>query len=125
MAHRDPVVDGDRVELARHPARLTNRAGDEVAHVLEVHVTGHELRVGVRDRDDRAAEVVVAHAGGAPQGAGSGGVAAVGGHAGTEGRHVRLQPVGQPAGAGAEWTAGPGRARHGQRADDLGPAARH
>ena len=54
VAHRDAVVHGDRVELPRHPARLADRAGDEVAQVLEVHVTGHELGVGVRDRDDRA-----------------------------------------------------------------------
>ena len=112
VAHRDAVVHGDRVELPRHPARLTDRAGDEVADVLEVHVTGHELRVGVRDRDDRAAEVVVAHAGGAPEGAGSGGVAAVGGHAGTKGRHVGLQP-GRAAGVGRcrVWARGPGGPR--------------
>ena len=90
VPHRDAVVDGDRVELPRHPAGLAGSAGDEIAHVLEVHVTGHELGVGVRDRDDGLAEVVVAHAGGAPEGAGSGGVAAVGGDAGTKGRHVGL-----------------------------------
>ena len=50
---------------------------------------GHELRVGVRDGDQRLAEVVVGHAGGPPQGAGACGVAALGGDAGTERRHGR------------------------------------
>ena len=99
VAHRDAVVDGDRVELAPHAAGLADRVGDEVAEVLEVHVTGHELGEAVRDGDDRLAEVVVGHAGGAPERAGSGHVAAVGGHAGTKGRHVGLQP-GRAAGRG-------------------------
>jgi hypothetical protein len=83
VAHRDAVVDGDRVELLGDPARLLDRARDEVTHVLEVHVAGDELGVGVGDRDDRLAEVVVAHAGSAPERTRSGGVAAVGGDAGT------------------------------------------
>ena len=31
VAHGDAVVDGDRVELARHPAGLAHRLGDDVA----------------------------------------------------------------------------------------------
>jgi hypothetical protein len=45
-------------------------------------VAGHELGEGVGHGDDRLAEVAVLHAGGAPQGAGAGHVAAVGGGAG-------------------------------------------
>src|SRR5690606_13510164 len=68
-------------------ARLADGARHEVAQVLEVHVPGNELGVGVGDRDDRLAEVVVPHAGGAPERARSGGVAAVGGDSGPECRH--------------------------------------
>src|SRR5262249_12547790 len=72
VAHRDAVVDRDRVELAPDPARLRDRAGDELPEVLEVDVPRYELGEAVGDRDDRLAEVVVGHAGGAPQRAGAG-----------------------------------------------------
>ncbi len=81
VAHRDAVVDGDRVELAGHAAGGADRLGDDLADVLEVDVAGHELGVRVGDRDDRLAEVAVGHAGGAPERAGAGGVAADGGGA--------------------------------------------
>jgi hypothetical protein len=99
VAHRDAVVDGDRVELLGDAAGLGDRARDEVAHVLEVHVAGHELGVGVGDRDDRLAEVAVGHAGGAPERTRSGGVAAVGGDAGAIGwhRYPRIDAGSQPA----------------------------
>ena len=88
------------------PPAARTRLGDEVAEVLEVHVPGHELGVGVGDGHDRLAEVVVAHAGGPPEGAGSGGVAAVGGDAGTQGRHLAHSPAGsgsRPPLAAASW----------------------
>src|SRR5690606_15928878 len=46
--------------------------------VLQVHVAGHELGEGIDDGDDRLAEIAVLHAGGAPEAAGTGHVAAVG-----------------------------------------------
>ena len=101
MAHGDAVVDGDRVELPRHAARRPHRPGDDVAHVLEVHVAGHELGVGVGDGDDRLAEIVVGHAGGAPERTRSGGVAAVGGDAGTEGGHYSSPKLRCPPDAAA------------------------
>src|SRR5699024_10877893 len=79
VAHGDTVVHGDGVELLGHSPGLAHGGGDQVAHVLQVHVPGHELGVGVRDRHDRFAEVLGAHPGGTPQGAGSGHVPAVGG----------------------------------------------
>jgi hypothetical protein len=72
VAHRDAVVDRDRVELPPDAARLGHRAGDQATEVFEVHVPRHELGEAVGDRDDRLAEIVVGHAGGAPQGAGAG-----------------------------------------------------
>ncbi|KAG1083814.1 hypothetical protein G6F40_014656 [Rhizopus arrhizus] len=87
MAHRDAVVHGDGVEFLGDPANLLDLAGDQLAEGLQVHVAGHELGEGVGDGDDRLAEIAVLHAGGAPQGAGAGHVAAVGRCAGTVGRH--------------------------------------
>ena len=78
MAHRDAVVDGDRVELLRDAAGLRDGVGDDHAEVPQVHVPGYELREAVGDGDDRLAEVAVGHAGGAPQGAGARHVPAVG-----------------------------------------------
>jgi hypothetical protein len=57
VAHRDPVVHRDRVELAPAAPRLGDRTADHLAEILEVHVSGHELRERVRHRDDRLAKV--------------------------------------------------------------------
>src|SRR5699024_601006 len=72
VAHGDAVVDGDGVELLGHSPGLTHRTGDEVPHVLQVHVPRYELGIGVGDRHDRFTEIVRPHAGGAPEGAGAG-----------------------------------------------------
>ena len=87
VAHGDAVVDGDGVEFLRDAARGLDLARHQLAEVLEMHVAGHELGEGVHDGDDGLAEVAVLHARGAPQGAGAGHVAAVGGRARTVLRH--------------------------------------
>jgi hypothetical protein len=87
VAHGDAVVDGDGVELARDPAGLAHGARHQLAQLLEVHVAGHELGVGVGDRDERLAEVGVGQAGGAPEGSRPGGVATLGGDARAQRRH--------------------------------------
>ena len=81
MSHRDAVIDRDGVELLRDAARRLDLARDQLAHVLEVDVAGHELRERVYDRDDRLGEVAILHAGRAPERAGAGHVAAKGGGA--------------------------------------------
>ena len=78
VPHRDAVVDRDGIEFLRHSPGLANRFGDHVANVFEVHMARNELRVGVRDRDDRLAKIIRAHAGRAPQGACAGHVASMG-----------------------------------------------
>ena len=88
MAHRDPVIDRDGVELLGHAARRLDLARDQLAQVLQMHMARHELRERIGDGDDRLAEIAVLHAGGAPQPAGAGHVAAMGRGAGTIGGHV-------------------------------------
>ena len=83
----DGVSDRDGVELFGHTAGGFDLAGDQLAQVLQVHVAGHELGEAVRDGDDRLLEVTVLHAGGTPQGTGTGHVAAGGGGTGTILRH--------------------------------------
>ena len=87
MAHGDAVIDGDGVELLGDAAGLLDLARDELAEILQVHVAGHELGERVDHGDDRLAEVLVLHAGGAPEAAGARHVAAVGGGAGAVGGH--------------------------------------
>ena len=87
MAHGDAVVDGDGVELLGDAAGRLDLARDQLAEVLQVHVAGHELGEGIDHGDDRLAEIAVLHAGGAPQAAGAGHVAAMGGGAGAVGGH--------------------------------------
>ncbi len=78
MAHGDAVVDGDRVEFLGDAAGRLDLAGDQLAEVLQVHVTGDELGERVDHGDDRLAEIAVLHAGGAPKAARTRHVAAVG-----------------------------------------------
>ena len=78
VAHSDAVIDGDCVKFLCDTACFFDFAGDELAQVFEVHVTRNELREGVDDGNDGLAEIVVFHACGAPEAAGSCHVAAVG-----------------------------------------------
>ena len=64
VAHRDAVVDGDRVELAGDPAGRVDRLGHDPADRLQVGVAGDELGEAVGHRDDRLAEVLSGDAGG-------------------------------------------------------------
>jgi hypothetical protein len=95
MAHGDAVVDRDGVEFLGDTARLLDLARDELAEILEVDVARHELGETVHHRDDRLAEVLVGHACGTPEAAGTGHVAAVGGAAGTVKCHVSLLRAGR------------------------------
>ena len=112
MAHRYAVVDGDGVEFLGDAAGLFDLARDQLAKVLQMHMAGHELREGIGDGDDRLAEVLVLHAGGAPQAARASHVAAMSCRAGAIGRHERSLLVG----------AGPFTRRE-KREDDLAEGA--
>ena len=88
VSHGDTVVDRDGVELLGDAAGALDLARDQLAQVLQVDVARNELRERIRDGDDRLVEIPVLHSGGAPQAAGSGHIAAVGGGSGTIYRHV-------------------------------------
>ena len=87
MAHGDAVIDRDGVEFFGDTAGRLDLARDQLAEILQMHMARHELGEGVGDGDDRLAEIAVLHAGGAPQRAGAGHVAAVGGGARAIGGH--------------------------------------
>jgi len=87
MAHGDAVVDGDGVEFLGNAPRRLDFPGHQLAQILKMDVAGHELGEGIHHGNDGFAEIAVLHAGGTPQGAGAGHVAAVGGCMGTIGRH--------------------------------------
>ena len=90
-------LPGNGTTLATHSDRkrlfveaghlIVDLARDQLAEILEVHMARHELREGIHHRDDRLAEIAVLHAGGAPQPAGAGHVAAMGGGAGAVSGH--------------------------------------
>src|SRR5690606_2815936 len=72
---------------------------DQLAQILQVDVSGHELGEGIDHGDDGFLEVFILHAGGAPEGAGAGHVATGGGGAGTVLGHGNLNwpRAGKPA----------------------------
>ena len=88
VPHRNAVVHRDGVEFLGDTARLLDLARHQLPHVLEMHMAGHELGERIGDRDDRLAEVAFGHAGGAPQGACTGHVAAMRGGTRTVSGHV-------------------------------------
>jgi hypothetical protein len=93
VAHRDAVIHGDGVELLGHAARALDLARHQLSQVLQVHMPGHELGEGVAHGDDRLAEVAILHAGGAPEAAGAGHVAAMSRSAGAIGGHSSILRV--------------------------------
>ncbi len=128
MAHGDAVVHRDGVEFLGHGAGGLDLARDELTHVLQVHMAGDELGEGIGDRDDRLGEIAVLHAGGAPQGAGAGHVAAAGGGPGTIVRHgghshVDREPIIVPLPASLKRWAN--RPRHPCRQATDGDQAEH
>ena len=87
MAHSDPVIHRDGVELLGDAAGCLDLACDQLAQILQVDVARHELGEAVDHRDDRLTEIAVLHARGAPQPARAGHITAMGRSAGTIGRH--------------------------------------
>ena len=78
MAHGDTVIDRDGVELFGNAARLLNFARNQLAEILEVYVTGHELGERIDHSDDRLTEVAILHTGSPPEATRPCHVAAVG-----------------------------------------------
>jgi hypothetical protein len=57
--HRDGVGDGDRAELDRHAAGVVDAVDGGPRHVVQVDVTGRDVRRRVGDAHHRRREVVV------------------------------------------------------------------
>ena len=69
VAHGDAVINGHRVELARNTAGFLDGIGNQTAHFVQVHMSRQELVEGIGDGDDRLAEILAIHTGGAVEGA--------------------------------------------------------
>jgi hypothetical protein len=99
VTHCDAVIHRNGVEFLGDTARRFDLARDELAQVIQVDMAGHKLGEAVDDCDDRLAEVLVLHTGGAPEAAGAGHVTAVGGGVGAISGHeqsrswFRVSPI--------------------------------
>ena len=71
VAHGDAVVHGDGVEFRGEASEGFDPLFDVLADFVQVHVARHELGERVGDADDRAAELLLAHAVGPPEASGS------------------------------------------------------
>ena len=69
VAHGDAVINGHRVELARNAAGFLDGIGNQTANFVQVHMSRQELVEGIGDGDDRLAEILAIHTGGAVEGA--------------------------------------------------------
>ncbi len=76
MPHGDTIIHSNGVELFGNTAGRFDLAANQLAQVFQVNVPGHKLGKGVGNGDDGFAEVLVFHAGGTPEGAGTGHIAA-------------------------------------------------
>ena len=66
VAHRDAVVDGDRIELGGEAARILDGLPDYLTRLAKMHVAGHKLSERIDYCYDRLAELIVGHSIGTP-----------------------------------------------------------
>ena len=89
VAHGDAVVHADGVEDEGHAAGRADALLDVLPHLVQVDVAGDDVGVAVTDGDERLAEIVIDHAGGAEQAAVQGAGIAEFDHVGTHGGSAR------------------------------------
>src|SRR6202035_2089283 len=118
VPHRDPVIHGDGIELARHRAGCVYRLGDDLAYLPQVHMAGNELGEAVGDGDYRLADILASDPTGAHQCARSCHVPAVRDGSGSKRWHM----PGSPQGCGTFSVPAP-RRRTGAPGDLTGWAA--
>ena len=87
VAHGDTVVNGDGVEFFGNAAGFFDFTGNQLAHIVQVHMAWDELGEGVGNGDNRFAEVGFHDAGRTPQCARARHIAAVGRGFGAVFRH--------------------------------------
>ena len=81
MSHGNAVIHGNGIEFLGYAAGAFNLTCNQLAQVFQVHVTRYKLGKGIGNGNNGFAEIVILHAGGAPESAGAGHVAAMGGGA--------------------------------------------
>ncbi|MNW01931.1 hypothetical protein D3C71_1976390 [compost metagenome] len=63
VAHGDSVVYADRIEFKRNAAGFADRFLDDFAEFLQMNMTRYNINVGVADRDERFAEILLFNSG--------------------------------------------------------------
>ena len=87
VAHGDTVVNGNGVEFFGNAAGFFDFTGNQLTHIVQVHMAWDELGEGVGNGDNRFAEVGFHYAGRTPQCARACHIAAVGRGFGAVFRH--------------------------------------
>ncbi|MNN19685.1 hypothetical protein D3C81_1329370 [compost metagenome] len=67
MAHRNTVIHTDGIKLKRNASGFANGFLYDLAELLQVHMSWHDIDIRVADRDKRFAEIFFFHAGGTQQ----------------------------------------------------------
>ena len=71
VSHRNPIVDGDRIELGGETALFGDPLFDLLSDFMQMHVPGDELSERVDDGDHRLSELFFLHSVCSPETSGS------------------------------------------------------
>jgi len=77
VAHGNPVINGNGIELGSKTTQFGDLFFDLLADLMEMDMTGDKLGKGINNTDDRLAELLFGHTVGPPETAGPGHPAAL------------------------------------------------
>ncbi len=92
MAHGNPIIHRNGVELFGNAASRFNLFGDQFTEIAQMDVTRYKLGERVHNRDNRLTEIGVGHSGGAPQRTSTRHITTMSGGGGTVLRHTLFTP---------------------------------
>ncbi|MNO45053.1 hypothetical protein D3C76_353100 [compost metagenome] len=62
MPHGDTVIDADGIEFKRNTAGFADGFLDDFAEFLQMHMARYNVDIGIADRDERLAEILLFYA---------------------------------------------------------------